>query len=229
MTTQKDILDFISKNSEEKIQDYFNKLYEKQKELNQRINKLSIYFILTALVFFLLSFTNDANIHIGPITISNNSIIYKLIPLFFSYISLEFAIASNHKGDLMKLLKTFSLHIYKQNIHDGYFKDAHHLNFFTRLVLPFSFWSDLSNVLSNKKGMGSGCILVLLFLPAGVIYILPFYFEFICIKFLIINYWSDWISKISVIISVWLILITIYFYSQVMTQNRAMLKEEGRL
>lgn len=180
-------------------------------------------------MFFLLSFTENTTVQLGPISISNTSIIYKLIPLFFSYISLEFAICINHKGEAMRLLKTISLKIYNQKVDEKYFNILNTLNPLTRLVLPYSFWSDFGNVLSQKKNIFTGCLGVILFFPLLMIYLLPFYFEFICIKFLVINYWSDWIAKTSILISTWLSLLTIYFYLEVAYQNKKALKAESAL
>ncbi len=223
MTTQSEILKFITENSDEKLLNYFEKVCDKQKELNERINKISIYFLLSALVFFILPFTTKADIQVGPMTLSNNTIVYKLLPLFFSYISLEFAVATNHKGEVMKILKLLSLHLYKQNVEDDYFKNPHRLNFFSRVIIPFSFWTEINNSLDKKIG----CFGAILLLPALIVMFLPFYFEFVSLKFIVLNFWTDWITKFSVIVSLWLILITFYFYGKTMRRTYSVNKQDG--
>ena len=223
MTTQTEILKFITDNSEEKLLDYFEKVCDKQKELNERINKISLYFILSALLFFILPFTINANIQVGPLTVTDKSIIYKLLPLFYSYISLEFAIVTNNKGEVMKILKLLSVHLYKQKVDNDYFKNPYRLNFFSRVVIPFSFWTELNNSLDKKVG----CFGAILLLPALIVMVLPFYFEFVALKFIILNYWADWITKFSVIVSAWVILITFYFYFMTMRQTYSINKQDA--
>lgn len=223
MTTQSEILKFINENSEERLLNYFEKVCDSQKELNERINKISIYFLLSALVFFILPFTNSSNVQVGPITLSNNTIVYKLVPLFFSYISLEFAIAAYHKGQVMKILKLLAIHVYKQDVDDDYFENPYQLNFFSRMIIPFSFWTELNNSLGKKVG----CLGAILLLPALIVMFLPFYFEFVSLKFIISNYWADWITKFSVIVSLWLILITFYFYWKTMQQTYFINNQDG--
>src|SRR6185295_20364353 len=96
-------------------------------------------------------------------------------------------------------------HVYKHPIDSDYFKNPYQLSFFSRLALPFSFWSEIHNSINKKVG----CLSVLIFLPLITIMFLPFYFQFVCTKYIILNYWTDWITKISVGISIWLFLITI--------------------
>lgn len=40
---RQDILKFIAENQNEKLRDYYDKCYEKLRELNNRIDKLSLY------------------------------------------------------------------------------------------------------------------------------------------------------------------------------------------
>ena len=103
-----------------------------------------------------------------------------------------------------------------------YFKNRYRVNFFTRLVSPFSFWSELNNYFEKKVG----CLGVLLLIPSFSIIFIPFYFEFVCIKFIILNYWASWLAKISIILSVWLLLVTLYFFYQTMVQTNTINKED---
>jgi hypothetical protein len=222
MVSHNEIVNFIDTNSKEDIHDYYEKLLEKQKDLDSRITRISLYFILAIFLFYVLPFTVNTSVQLGPISISNPILIYKLIPIFFSYIFLEYAIVTNCKGQTMKLLKILSSHIYKQKIENDYFKNRYRVNFFTRLVLPFSFWSELNNALEKKVG----CIGALLLIPAFSIIFIPFYFEFTCIKFILLNYWSSWLTKISIILSVWLLLVTSYFFYQTMSQTNTINKED---
>jgi hypothetical protein len=196
---------------------------DKQKGLNNRINKISIYFLLSVLAFYSLPFTANAAVQLGPITLSNAKLIYIFIPLFFSYISLEFAIVTNHKGETMKVLKILSLYLYKQKVDYEYFENPLRLNFFTRLILPLSFWTEFYNALDKKVG----CMAAFLLIPALPIICLPFYFQFICIRFLVANYWDGWLTKVSLIFSIWLFVLTLYFYFKTMSQPNWFKKRDG--
>ena len=124
----------------------------------------------------------------------------------------------------MKVLKLLAAHVYKQKIDNDYFKNPHLLNFFSRMIIPFAFWTELNNSFEKKVG----CLGALLLLPALIVMFLPIYFEFVSIKFILLNYWTDWITKFSVIVSLWLIIITFYFYYTTMRQTYFSNKQDGR-
>jgi len=206
--TRQEIVQFINDNDVERIIDYNDKLFDTVKELNKRNDRLSLFLIVIVLAYFLTSKATFSSLSIGPFSINDFTIIPKLAPLLFAYFLLEFALLNGHRAEVLKTIKWIHLTLYKQELTKKDFQEGQY-SFFTRLILPFSKWTEIYKVSDDKP---IGCVGLFLLTPLTIILLLPFYFEVIAIKNLIDNYWSDWIGKASVILSIWLILIIIYYY-----------------
>lgn len=212
MNSKRQILRFIRENSEEKISEYYQKLFDKNKDLAQRINKVSLYLILCVAVFSLCKNSSKISFSLGPLNLSDVSIIFKLLPIVYSYFLLEYAVAMNNKSEVFRTLKWILLFQYKQNIKDEDYKGIL-LSFFSRIIIPFSLWLELKKVMS-VKGLAGDINLILIF-PFWSLLFIPFYFQYSIYEYLIINYWDTWSGKTSLFLSIWLTLITIYFVLRV--------------
>ncbi len=206
--TRQEILKFIEDNQVERITDYNNKLYSKIKDLNQRNDRLTLFLIVIVFIYFLTLSQSFTSILVGPISIKDLTVISKLIPVLFAYFLLEFALLNGHRAEVMKTVKWIHLSLYKQEPNKKDYIEGQYSPF-VRLLLPFSRWTELYE-LNNDKPLG--CIGIILLIPMIIFLILPFYFEYISIKFVFEHYWNDWIGKISIILSTWIMLITLYHY-----------------
>ncbi len=210
--TQLEIIEFININAEDRILNMYDKLYEKQKELNKRNDRLTIYLVVTVLFYFIASKATISNIQIGPISLTDLSLIQKLIPAIFAYLFFDYALTNVHRSENIKLLKWVNFKIFKHKLMDKDLKKTY-FNDFARLILPYSLMTEIGKV--NDYNNKLKWVEVILVLPLLSLIILPFCFEFITIKNVIINYWPGWIAKVSVVFSLWLTIIIIYFYIKI--------------
>lgn len=208
-------MEFVQNNAGERIIGYYDKLYNKAEDLGKRNNRLSLYMIILGAGYFLITKSTFSTLQLGPLSVNDFTLFTKLTPPLFSYFLLEFAVVNSHRAELLKTLKWLNLSIYKHDITVRDLDDSYY-NFFTRLSLPFSIWQDLMKVNDKKETLGWGGVVI--FLPLIGIVLLPFYFEFIAIRAVITNFWGDWTGKASVIVSVWLMLATLYFYLKLLPQ-----------
>lgn len=206
--TRQEILKFVEDNQVERIVEYNNKLYDKIKDLNRRNDRLTLFLIFIVFIYFLTSSQSFSSIQIGPISISDFTIISKLTPLLFAYFLLEFSLLNGHRAEVMKTIKWIHLSLYKQEPNKKDYTEGRY-SFFGSLLLPFSRWTEIYK-LNDVKPLG--CIGIILLLPMAIFLILPFYFEYISIKFVLEHYWNDWIGKASIILSIWIMLIILYYY-----------------
>lgn len=206
--TRQEIVKFINDNDVERIINYNNKLFDTLKELNKRNDRLTLFLIVIVLAYFLTSKATFSSLQFGPFSVNDFTLIPKLTPLLFAYFLLEFALLNGHRADILKTMKWIHLSLYKQELTKKDYEEGQY-SFFTRLILPFSRWTEIYKVSDDKP---IGCIGLFILTPLTIFLLLPFYFEIITIKNVINNYWADWIGKASVILSIWLILIVIYYY-----------------
>lgn len=223
--TRNEIVDFIEKNQGDRIIDFYNKLYEKLKELNKRNDRISLFLILVVIAYFLTSKSTLSSIQFGPFSTTDFSIIPKLTPVLFSYFLLEFAVVNGHRAEILKTTKWISLLLYNHNLTPKDLDDTHY-NYFVRLVLPFSFWVEIGKLNDQKSPIG--CLGTILFLPLLSLFFLPFYFEYLTIKNLITLYWTDWVGKIATVVSIWLTLFVIYFYAKLLPKSYKMVIADSK-
>jgi hypothetical protein len=59
-------LKFIKENDNIQLLDFYNKAYDKLKDLNKRIDRISLYLLIIVLLYFLISKSNISSFQIGP-------------------------------------------------------------------------------------------------------------------------------------------------------------------
>lgn len=207
-----EIIKFIITNkANQHLPDFYNKTYDKLKELNKRIDKLTAYLIIVVLVFLITSKSGIQSFQLGPLSINDISIVIKLLPVLFSYLLTDLIVSSEHKGEVLMIVKLISISLYKQDIEPKHIEHHKH-NLITRLILPFSYSTELSK-LNYEKGPKLQTIFgLILFLPFIALIFLPFYFEFYMLRDIYHHYMNDALGKISFFLSIWIMLIMIHFY-----------------
>ncbi|MEB2781474.1 hypothetical protein U3A58_13820 [Algoriphagus sp. C2-6-M1] len=198
-----DVIKFISDNQNERLLDYYDKCYDKLKDLNTRIDKTSLYIIIITFLYFIASGTTISSIQVGPATISDISILLKIIPVLFAFLLLQIIVISSQKAELFKIVKLIFLANYVQDINPKEFENENN-NIFTRILLPFSYSTELLKFSMEKTGVINSCLGVILVLPLLSLIFLPFYFEFYMLKTIWTNYYSDTLGKISFWLTIWI-------------------------
>ena len=206
--TKDEFLDFLLDNNNELILDYYNKVYDKLKYVNERIEKKSLFLIFIAFIYLISTNAHYESINIGPITIKDIKIITQILPILFSYYILEIIIISNHKAELLTTLKLMSFSIYKQNYTSENLKPISN-NFITRILLPFSFSSEISKFVIGQMNILESLIGFILYLPSLLIFISPIVILVLMLRDIYINYF-DTLGKISLFFSIWIISFTIF-------------------
>lgn len=227
MNRQK-ILKFIVNNSEDKVLDFYNKCYEKLNELNKRIDKLTLYLIIIVFLYFIASSTAISSFEIGPVTISDITILLKIIPVLFSFLLFQIVVISSQKGELFTVVKFIFLTKYEQEVDKKELNNDHN-NLFTRLLLPFSYSTELLKFNSSKQNVLNSCVGAILLLPLCGMLFLPFWFEYYMLKIIWQDYYSEIISKISFWLSIWITAYIIFYFFTSLIQNYADLKKETDL
>lgn len=201
----------------------YNKLYDKQRELNKRNDRIATFLVAVILFYFFASKATITGIQFGPIGFNDLSIIIKLSPLLFSYLVLEYAIINAHRAEVIKLLKWINMIIHNQKLSDKSLKEPY-LTDLTRLILPYSLSTEVSRI--NDYNNDFKWLDIILIIPLLALLLFPFWFEIISIRYVIANYWHDWLGKTSVILSVWLIFVVVYFYIKLIRRNMETQKKD---
>lgn len=206
-----DLILFIQENQGEKLQDFYDKMYEKLQLLNKKIDKLTFYIIVITGLYLITSKASITSFQVGPVSISDITIIPKLLPILFSAILFDLIITSNHKGEVYTTVKYIFLSNYKQKILPKDLEDGTN-NAFTRILLPFSYTTELSRLNSS-----SGCIIgafagIALVIPLLVVISLLFYFEYYMIRDLYTKFYDDTLGKICFWITIWLSAATAFYF-----------------
>lgn len=220
-------LEFITNNQHTDLKDFYDKSYEKLKELNKRIDRLTISLLVVVLVYFLLAKTSIESFSIGPFSIKDIGVIGQLLPVLFAYLLFDLLISSIHKTEVLITVKMLFLSMYVQDVEPSDFDAVKNkLGFFTRILLPFSFTTELSRLVSGKTPFGLGCLGILLALPLLSLYLLPFVLEYFMLKELYSKGYIETIGKISFYLTIYINLVLIFYYIKVVFNNYKDLKDQ---
>lgn len=205
-----EITNIFYKNTDEKLSEYLTILLSKCKDIARESNIIAIFMLLLIFLYYMLDFSQLESLQIGPAEIKDASSIKVFIPLVFAFLIFRYIILSAHKAELHKIIKEFSIEYF--GFEDPISKDVIHIDDFSRTVLPFSIFSDISN-LTHKGKSKFGCIGGLLIIPIGAIAIVPFILEYYWIKEFINQFENlNFTQKSSVILSIWIITLSIYYF-----------------
>lgn len=209
--TKEEIIKFIAENPGEPMLDFYDKAYEKLKDLNRRIDRISMYLIALVFIFLVASNATISSFSIGPISITDISLISNIIPVVFSWQLLDLVIISGHKSELHTTVKFIFLAIYKQDV-DPKDLETGRFNLFSRIIMPFSYTNEILKFSKGKVSFAMGCLGGLLFLPLILLVLAPFYFEYHMLKEIYQKYYFTLLGKICFYTSLWMMVIVIYYY-----------------
>ena len=92
---KQEILKFIVDNNDSShLLDFYNKSYDKLKDINKRIDKITAYLIIVVFVYLISSKSSIQSFQVGPISIRDITVIVKLLPILFSYLLAESSLNS---------------------------------------------------------------------------------------------------------------------------------------
>lgn len=204
-----EIKDIISQNSDEKLNQYLSILLDKCKDIARESNLIALFMLILIFLYYLADFSELESLQIGPIVIKNINSIKVFIPLVFAFLIFRYIIISSHKAELHKIIKRFTVDYF--NYDDMSSEKIIQMDDFTRSILPFSIYSEI-NKLSYKGKSKFGCLGAILILPITLIAFIPFILEYYWIKEFIIQFnCLNFTQKSSVVMSIWILVISIYY------------------
>ena len=207
-----EINNFINSNRDhEKLKDYYDKLYEKLKYINKRLDRLTLYLIISVFASFLVTSAKIQSLNVGPIQFSDISIIAKILPVLFSFLLLDLTLTSSHRIEVFNTVKHLFNVLYRQEVNDSKF-EFNKSNFITRVLMPFSYNLEFSKLHLNKINYFQAIIGLLVIFPFLTAVFLPFYIEYLMLKNIYLNHFSDGLGKICFILSIWVTIVLLYFY-----------------
>lgn len=209
----KSVSEFIENIDESKLQDLYDKTYNKVQNLENRTKTLITYTIIIILLYFISSNVIIESFQIGPVSISDISVMTKLFPIIFSYLIYELVANSAHKSEVNSTLSFIFFKINKTHIDDK--KTDRNLS---RIFLPYATWNEALRINIFGK-IGCFFISIIILLPIFSLIILPIYFEYILLKDLFLNYFNDAFGKISFFLSLWLSFISLWYFVFLMINN----------
>ncbi len=219
---EQEIDKLIQSNEGDKLNFYLSNLLSKSKEIEKENNKLGLMMLLLILLFYLIDNTTANSLNIGPITIKDLAGIRIFIPLVFAFLILRYKVINSHKAELIKIIKKISNQHFK---YDNKNVDIAFIDDFTRTLLPISIYEEF-NKFNYKKT--SGCLGTIIIFPLSVgLLLIPYVFEYLWLKELIIDFSEiNFYGKASTIITIWILIISIYYFIQTM---RLSIKENKKI
>lgn len=208
---RKEILKFITENQNDRLLDYYDKCYEKLRDLNRQIDKLTLYLIIVVFLYFIASNTTISSLQIGPANISDISLLLKIIPVLFAFILLQIVVISSQKAELFTIVKMIFLANYVQEVNPKHLNNEYN-NVFTRLLLPFSYSTEFLKFNTTKESNLNSCIAALLVLPLLSLLFLPFCIEIYMLQVIWNNYYGQTLGIISFWLSIWIMLYFVYYF-----------------
>jgi len=221
----KQILKFIADNQHNDLKDFYDKSYGKLQELNKRIDKTTLSLLIVVLIYFLLAKSSVESFSIGPFSIKDIRVIGQLLPVLFAYLLFDLVISFIHKTEVLMIVKFLFLTLYEQGIVPADFNKNKN-NVFTRILLPFSFTTDLSRLFAGKTPVVMGCLGIILTLPVLALYVLPFYLEYYMLKGIFDNSYNETLGRISFYLAIYINIMLIFYYVKVALSNYQDLKAQ---
>lgn len=204
----------FTKNTDDKLNIYLSVLLAKCKDISIESNFLSIIMLILILLFYMADFAQAESIQIGPLSVKDIDSIKIFIPLVFAFLIFRYIVISAHKAELHKIIKEYSKEFF--NFEDTVPDDVLQMDDFTRSLLPFSIYSEIGK-LSHKGKSNFGCFGALLIIPISGLSIVPYILEFIWIKQYLIDFETfNFTQKASLILSIWVLLISLYYFIHTM-------------
>lgn len=180
-----EILQFVSINNDENLSFYLSTILDKLKGFSKENNRIGVFMIVLILLNYLIENSIAESLNIGPISINNLSKIKIFIPLCLSYFIFRYIVIHFHKLELVfasRIIIEEKINIDNCNISSKYF------DHFNRLITPFSLYGELENI-AKKEVSVIGCLSAFFSVPLSFgVSFLPYYYEYIMLKDLFLNF-----------------------------------------
>jgi hypothetical protein len=205
MTNSEKIDQFIANNDESTIKDYHDKLFENLTVLNEKEDKLIVWEIVIIFLYLFAGNLKIENLNLGPVSITDTSLLLKLIPLVFVYVLYDLNSVSKQKQEIL-----LAFNIIAKVRFDKMFKEDDFNSYLTRIYRPYAFTNSISNFISEKAYFGEVIFGLLVLVPVMLIGFIPFYILFLMIRDVYINHMNDLLGKISFFVTSWFTIIVAY-------------------
>ncbi|NOQ26152.1 MAG: hypothetical protein GQ564_12380 [Bacteroidales bacterium] len=207
--TKEEIDRFIENNEKEDIKSFFDKLILKLEATNRSNDKILIWLILLIFIYFSVDLNIFSQLKLGPIVLTDNSFIKLFIPLVFTYLLLKFMTLNTYRSLILKNIRQIGGFLF--SLKEGVSDNSTYSNSFLQIIMPFSFWEEISSKYMRKGK--AGCISLLMISPVFLLILVPFVFEYIIIRDLFMNFWKiGLIQKAVTISTIWIFLAVIIYY-----------------
>ena len=209
--TEIEIKRLISVNQPETLNLFLSSIIEKSKNIDKQLNLISLGMLILILIYYLGEVHTQTEIQIGPIKISDTSVLLFVLPLILSFLTLQFLILSSHKAELKKIIQVFAKEYF---FYDNTIDDILYTDDLTRIILPVSL-SDEINKFNFKTKVG--CLSVILMFPMFFVAITPYLFIAIWTYPQLVQFSSlQYFNKTLVVITIWIILLSIFYFIKTM-------------
>ena len=215
---------FLNSNPPENIQDYFDKLLEKLKSLKTENIKTQIWLLALIIIYYGVDLKLFSEINLGTFSISTNQEIIKLlVPLIFNYFFLQFAAINSQRGMIISNIRQIGAHIYKTK--NDIFEESMYSKSFLLGIMPFSLAEEVQSKYLNKGKLKIDAYLFTI--PLIAIMFIPLVFPVMAIFNLFTEQWSlNWFNKIITLLTIWLFLVTIFYYVRLIIRSVADVKRD---
>jgi hypothetical protein len=207
--TKEEIDKFIENNTEEDIKTFFDKLIINLEVSNRSNDKILIWLTLLIFIYFSVDLKIFSQLKLGPLVLTDSSFIKLFIPLVFTYLLLKFMTLNTHRSLIIMNVRQIGGFLFSLN--EGISEDSIYSNSFLQIIMPFSFWEEISSKYMRKGNVG--CLTLLMILPVFSLVFVPFIFEYIIIRDLFVDFWEiGWVQKAVTVSTIWMFLAVIIYY-----------------
>lgn len=199
--------EFISINNENNIKEFHDKLYENLKILSDKEEKLLLWQVVIIFLYLFTGNLNYSNLSLGPLSITDGTVILKILPLVFLFVIYKIQLVSLQKTEASKAFEIITNERFSKKIESIKIK-----SFLTKIYNPYDFAISTIHSIRDTPSNKELIIGVILLLPLIVIAISPSLIAFSMVIDLYNNYTTDIIGKVLFGISFWLCIVIIYNY-----------------
>lgn len=212
MKNEEKIKKFVDETDDDELKDYSDKLFDSLKEMNDKEDKFLIWFVLILLFYLLSKSSHVESIDLGMITLTDISVIAKLLPLGMAYIFFNMMALSNHKQDVMMALNIISEKKFnKEPLKRG--DKSFSSSLIIRLFFPYSFSNAFSGIETGKSSIVHAILGFFLIIPTLLLVFIPYAIYIFMIVDVYRNYTDDMLGWISFLGSTWVFLLILIFMS----------------
>jgi len=205
MTNSEKIDQFIANNDESTIKDYHDKLFENLTVLNEKEDKLIVWEIVIIFLYLFAGNLKIENLNLGPVSITDTSLLLKLIPLVFVYVLYDLNSVSYQKQEILLAFNIISKERFAKMCKEDNFN-----SYLSRIYKPYAFTNSISNFIREKANLIEISFGLLVLIPVMVIWIIPFCIVISMIIDVYTNHMNDLLGKLSFFITTWLTVVVVY-------------------